>query len=229
MTSKWRKRSFDAPWITEYPPGPNLSRLNNQKVYVTSSGFDNIGEILTSMGVEYEPFEGRYDSSLLFINCGTSDAIESAELAEFVRSGGCVYASDHADTVIANAFPGLFEFTGHSGASGQVVTEVLDPELRDVLGRNVTIEFDMGSWAQLRSCQGEVLLRAVTTGPAAAMPIMAYAEHGKGSIFYTCFHNKSQTSGDERRLLQLLVVKQFSTVSSRSLREAGRAMGLTLS
>lgn len=228
MQSKWRKRSFDAPWVTEHPPGPNLSRLNNQKVYVTSPGFDNIGEILTSMNVQYEPFNGKFDCSILFINCGTSDLIPSADLIEFVRSGGCVYASDHADTFIQAAFPTLFDFAGHTGASGQIRTEVLDPELRELLGQYMTIEFDMGSWAQLRSCEGEILLRTVAGNSATGMPIMAYTEFGKGSIFYTCFHNKSQTNDDEKRLLQLLVVKQFSTVSSRTLRDAGESMGLNL-
>ncbi|MHA7666793.1 hypothetical protein [Mycolicibacterium sp. HS_4_1] len=228
MTSKWRKRSFDAPWVTEYPPGPNLPKLNNQKVYVTSPGFDNIGEILTSMNVEHEPFAGLFDCSLLFINCGTSDHIDPTDLVGFVQSGGCVYASDHADRYISAAFPDLFDFAGHGGTTGQVRADVIDPELRDVLGSHVTVEFDMGSWAQLRSCRGEVLLRAAGGSNAAGMPIMAYAEHGKGSIFYTCFHNKSQTNDDEKRLLQLLVVKQFSTVSSRSLQEAGLAMGFKL-
>lgn len=37
--------------------GPHLPRLGRQKVLVTRPGTDNIGEILTSMGVEFERFE----------------------------------------------------------------------------------------------------------------------------------------------------------------------------
>lgn len=228
MPSKWKKRTFDSPWVTEFPPGPHVGKLASNKVYVTSPGFDNIGEILTSMNVEYEPFAGQFDCSILFVNCGTQDHIETERLSEFVRDGGCVYASDHADTVIASAFPGLFDFAGHRGAPGPIQSDVLDPELREVLGSSMTITFDMSAWAQLRECRGETLLQASKSSRVGSMPLMAYAEHGKGSVFFTCFHNKSQTSGDERRLLQLLVLKQMSTVSSRSLREVSRSVGFTL-
>jgi hypothetical protein len=57
---------------------------------------------------------------------------------------------------------------------------------------------------------------------------MAYAEYGEGSIFYTCFHNKAQISDREKGLLQLLVVKQFSTTSHQSFEQTGRALGLKI-
>src|SRR5664279_1738297 len=95
MKSRWHRRVFDAVGLTEYPPGPNLVRLGAQKVYVTRPGNDNIGEILTSMDVEFLPFLGTFDCSLLFVNCGTPDQIDPGKLAEFVRAGGCLYASDH--------------------------------------------------------------------------------------------------------------------------------------
>lgn len=117
MASKGRRRAFDAAGVTELPPGPNLARIGRQKVYVTQPGFDDIGEILTSMGVEFEPFAGVFDSSLLFVNCGTSDHVESGALAQFVRDEGCVYASDHADSLIAAAFPGVFVEASRSSPS----------------------------------------------------------------------------------------------------------------
>lgn len=219
---------MDATGVTEYPPGPNLERFGQQKVFVTRPGNDNIGEILSSMSVEFEPFRGSFDCSLLFVNCGTPDHVDPRELAEFVQSGGCLYASDHADNLIAQAFPGVFDFGGHSGARGHVVAEVIDPELRDVLGREIEIEFDMGAWATLRNGRADALLVSAEGNQQVGNPIMAYAEFGKGSIFFTCFHNKAQTSERERRLLQLLVVKQFSTKSSHSFAQAGRSLGLSL-
>lgn len=226
MPRKWRKRTFESPWVTEYPPGPNLAKMSKQKVYVTSSGFDDIEQILTSMNVDFEPFRGEFDCTLLFINCGTSDHVDSTALAEFVASGGCVYASDHADAIITRAFPDLFQFAGHFGSSGKVHAEVVDPDLESILGRWLTVEFDMGSWTTLQACSGEVLLRATNDDGSAGEPIMAYNEHGSGSVFFTCFHNKAQTSADETRLLQLLVVKQFSVISGRSMEHSGRSMGL---
>ncbi|CUR58032.1 conserved hypothetical protein [metagenome] len=226
--SRWRRRVMDSVGVTEYPPGPHLSRLGQQKAFVTRPGNDNIGEILTSMDVEFEPFQGSFDCSLLFVNCGTPDHIDPRALAEFVDSGGCVYASDHADTLIAQAFPGVFDFGGHSGSRGQVAADVVDPELKDVLGSRIEIEFDMGAWAVLRGGKAEALLTSGEGSQQAGLPIMAYAEYGEGSIFYTCFHNKAQTSDREKQLLQLLVVKQFSTTSHQSFEQASRSLGLAL-
>jgi hypothetical protein len=219
---------FDSDGITEYPPGPHLARLAQQKVYVTRPGNDNIGEILRSMNVEFEMFRGSFDCSLLFINCGTPDVVDPRGLAEFVHGGGCVYASDHADQLMNLAFPGIFDFGGHVGNQGQVTAEVLDAELRDVLGARIEIEFDMGAWTVLRGGRAEPLLVSSKGSQHAGLPLMAYAEYGAGSIFFTCFHNKAQTSDREKRLLQLLVVKQFSARSHQSFERAGRSLGLAL-
>lgn len=228
MKSRWRRRVFDAVGLTEYPPGRNLPSLSHQKVYVTRPGNDNIGEVLTSMGVEFERFQGSYDCALLFVNCGTPDRVEPTALAEFVHAGGCVYASDHVDSLIGQAFPGIFDFGGHVGNRGQVTVDVVDSELKNVLGARIEIEFDMGAWAVLRGGRADPLLLSAKGSQQAGLPIMAYAEHGDGSIFYTCFHNKAQTSDREKRLLQLLVVKQFSASSHQSFDQAGRALGLSL-
>jgi hypothetical protein len=229
MKSRWRRRTFESVGLTEYPPGPNLERLvGPRKVYVTQPGYDNIGAILTSMGVKFEPFQGAFDCTLLFVNCGTSDPVDPSALAEFVRAGGCLYASDHIDGLITQAFPGIFEFAGHVGNSGNVTADVLDPELRDVLGQQITIEFDMPAWSVLHGGKAEPLLRSAKGSQQAGRPIMAYAEYGEGSIFYTCFHNKGQISDREKGLLQLLVVKQFSATSHQSFEQTGRALGLKL-
>jgi hypothetical protein len=226
--SRWRRKLIDSIGLTEYPPGPNLKRFGQQKVYVTRPGYDNIGAILTSMGVEFEPFKGAFDCTLLFVNCGTSDRVDPKALAQFVRGGGCLYASDHTDDLISKAFPGVFSFGGHTGEAGHVNADVVDPELRDVLGPRITIEFDMGVWAVLRSGKAEPILVAAKGGQQSGRPIMAYAEYGQGSIFFTSFHNKAQTSDREKALLQLLVVKQISTSSNQSFEQTGRALGLSL-
>lgn len=226
--SRWRRRVMESAGITEYPPGPHLSRLGQQRVFVTRPGYDNIGEILSSMGVTYESFQGSYECALLFVNCGTPDLVDPRSLAEFVQRGGCVYASDHADGLIALAFPGLFDFGGHSGSRGRVTADVIDPELREVLGIQIEIEFNMGAWAILRGGKAETLLESASGTHQAGLPIMAYAEYGAGSIFFTCFHNKAQTSDREKLLLQLLVVKQFSATSHQSFHEVGKALGLAL-
>lgn len=61
--SNWRRRKYDAPGMSQAPPGPYLAavaRRWTRKIYVTSPGWDNIGEVLKSMGVAFEPFAGEH-------------------------------------------------------------------------------------------------------------------------------------------------------------------------
>lgn len=110
--------------------------------------------------------------------------IDPTELVGFLHSGGCVDASDHADRYVSGSvrlcrpqrnYRPRARRRDRSRAAGRV---------RITRHRRVR----HGSWAQLRSCRGEILLRAAAAGgsSAAGVPIMAYAEHAKGSIFYTC-------------------------------------------
>jgi hypothetical protein len=157
---------------------------------VTSPGWDNIGEVLTSMGVMFEPFRGGYDCDLLFINCGTPDHLEPASLQRFVHTGGCLYASDLTSGMITVAFPGMFRFSG-SGQAGMVAANVVDDELRQIVGDSTTVHFDMGSWSVLEGCQGETLVEAAQGTAYAGRPLMVEAEFGNGAVFYTSFHNRA--------------------------------------
>jgi len=225
--TRWSRQTFTALGVTQHPPGPHLDRLGNRRVHVTAPGNDNIGQILTSMNVSYKAFAGDYECTILFVNCGTPDRVDPTVLAEFVRSGGCLYASDHADDVVNRAFPNLFTFGGRTGHAGPVTAAVVDPELAAVVGRDITVHFDMGAWTVLHRCEGDTLLRA-TSGAYSGLPVMAYAEYGAGSVFYTCFHNRAQASEQEKRLLQLLVLKQFSVTTRTTVEQAGRALGISL-
>jgi hypothetical protein len=228
--SGWRRRVFDSPGLTQSPPGPYLEKLARRwgrKIYVTSPGWDNIGEVLTSMGVSFEPFQGDYDCDLLFFNCGTRDRLDPACLQRFVHAGGCLYASDRTSSLIAGAFPGMFRFGG-SGAAGLVAANVLDDELREVVGDSTTIHFDMGSWSVLDGCQGATLVTAAPGTAYSGHPLMVEVEFGDGAIFYTSFHNRTQVSEQERLLLRLLVLKQISTSSNSTIAQASRSLGISL-
>jgi hypothetical protein len=228
--SGWRRRTFDAPGLTQVPPGPYLARLARRwtrKIYVTSPGFDNIGEVLSSMGVMFEPFTGAYDCDLLFFNCGTGDHLDPALLQRFVQAGGCLYASDLTSDMITSAFPGKFRFSG-SGQAGLVASNVVDDELRQIVGNSTTIHFDMGAWSVLQGCQGQTLVEAARGTAYAGRPLMVEVEFGDGAIFYTSFHNRAQVSEQERVLLESLVLKQISTSTRTSVAQAGRSLGISL-
>jgi hypothetical protein len=139
-------------------------------------------EVLSSMGVMFEPFQGEYDCDLLFVNCGTTDRLDSASLQRFVQAGGCLYASDLTSSLICDAFPGMFRFCG-SGNASMVAAYVIDGELRQVVGYSTTVHFDMESWAILEGCQGETLVEAARGTAYAGRPLMVEVEWGNGATW----------------------------------------------
>lgn len=228
---RWQRKAFDSFGLTQLPAGPYLDQLARHSIgtiRVTTPGFDNIGEVLTIMGVAYEPYFGQYDCDLLFMNCGTSDRLDVDGVRHFVEDGGCLYASDLTSDFVTQAFPGVFQFGGGHGSRGTVAANVVDAELRSVIGSMVSVHFDMGAWSILHRCRGDVLVEAAAGTQYAGLPIMVGAEFGRGAVFYTSFHNRAQASEQEQALLQLLVLKQIGTRSNLTLKQTGYAVGVNL-
>lgn len=227
----WRRRKLaSVAGVTEYPPGPSLAALATvgaQVIEVTGPGFDNIGSVLSAIGVEFVPFSGSYACDLLFLNCGTRDTIDPARLRDFVERGGCLYASDLTSGVLSRAFPDQFQFNG-TGSAGEVQAEVADEELQSVIGDVVDITFDMGAWSVLAATSGMTLVRAAGGSPYAGKPLMVELDVGLGAVFYTSFHNKAQLSDRESALLKLLVLKQLGVSTHRSIAQVGQSLGLNL-
>ena len=199
-----------------------------RRVYVTAPGYDDIGQVLRSMNVMHEQFSGSYDCSLLFVNCGTKSDLKPGKLAEFVTGGGCLYVSDLAGGLLEQAFPELFVFDGRGGTVGNINALVVDRELREIAGRIIDIRFDMGAWKVLRHCHGHAIIRSANPGQYADLPIMVSVRHGNGMIFYTCFHNRAQQSAQEKRMLQLLVLKQLSIAEGSSVAQVGSSLGIEM-
>ena len=201
------------------------------KICVSSKNFDDIGQILTSLKIKFTPFsQDRYNCDVLFLNCGSGDAVDPKQLEAFVKGGGCLYASDHAGSHLSAAFPGLFSFAGNIGQAMKMPTDVVDKELIEIAGSKVMIEFNLGIWTVLNSSAGDTLLRASAENGAAyaGKPIMVKVKHGQGLIFYTSFHNYAQASEREKALLQLLVLRQFGENANTSLKDAGADLGVDI-
>ena len=198
------------------------------KIAVSTPGFDDIGKILKSLKIQYSPIVVGLACDILFLNCGTTNYFDGTTLRNFVFNGGCVYASDHTDTMISAAFPELFNFGGHIGDACKIYADVIDSELREIIGNKIQIEFDLGVWAVLNSSKGQTLLAGSSGGKYAGLPIMVKVPFGKGVIFYTCFHNYAQASEKEKALLQLLVLKQIGSRDNKSLLETSADLGVDI-
>lgn len=227
---RWLRRAIDSPGITQVPAGPyahKLARRSIASIQITRPRYDNIGAVLTAMGVSWEPFAGEYDSDLLFVNCGTPDHLDPDSLRRFVERGGCLYASDLTSALLTTAFPGIFDFAG-GGTTGTIPAVVVDSELQHIVGRTTSIHFDMGGWSVLSSCRGAPLVEAGPGTEHAGSPLMVGVEVGHGVVFYTSFHNRAQASEQETVLLQLLVLKQIGAKSNLTLDQAGKSVGVSL-
>jgi len=229
VMSNWIRKVFDSLGLDQGPS--EQGTLNpkdpvSPKIYVSSSGYDDIGNVLRSMRVPFESFRRRYDCELLFINCGTTDHVDRASLRRFVHDGGYLYASDLTSSLLTRTFPGMFKF-GRKGRAGMVRAKIVDDELRQVAGDSTTIHFDLPDWSVLRGCQGETLVEGAK-GAYAGRPLMVKVAHGEGAIFYTSFHNRAQVSEQERVLLQLLVLKQISASSNMTVAQASQSLGISL-
>lgn len=215
------KKREDLASISSPPPRPRAP-----KIYVTSSGCDDIGSILSSMKIAYSDFgeHNDYNCDILFVNCLTRDYIDPRALQKYVKDGGCLYASCYADSAVKSAFPGVFE-TDHTGRPHTETVIVEDRELREIVGETIQVEFDT-AWAKLyRAKNGTCILRSTQRD---SLPIMVSVKIGKGIIFYTCFHNHVQASEKEKALLQLLVLKQIGTNENMTIDEAGRTLGIDI-
>ena len=203
-------------------------KSQRKKIYVTSKRYDNIAEVLDSMNLPHESFSGKFDCDILFINCGTKDTIDSRKLAEFVKYGGCLYASDWAGEFVNAAFPGMISLE-KKGKKGDVTADVIDLELMQITGRQIKVSFDLSKWQIIKSTKAKILLRASQSAYCPGVPIMISFTYGKGVVFYTSFHNHKQASEKEKMLLQLLLLKQMGAQSNQSIEQVGELIGLNIS
>jgi hypothetical protein len=92
--SSWRRKSLAATADIEPDPVRHdaTSGWRNRAIYVTRPGYDDIGAVLTSMGVHFEPFKRRYDCDLLFVNCRMRNRLDPTAVRRFVETGVCLNA-----------------------------------------------------------------------------------------------------------------------------------------
>ncbi len=194
--------------------------VEDLKIKVTSPNYDDIGKILTQLSVRYVSFDGNYDCDILFLNCGTGDSIDAVQLRNYVKKGGLLYASDLTSKHIIEAWPDLMTVNNNT-VPCTIRAKIVDPDLRQYLGSTIDVEFDMGVWSKVvGQSKGKILMQSAEEG----FPIMLEFSLGQGKVFYTSFHNHAQTDEAEKKLLQLLVIKQVSSATKQDFRKTVASM-----
>ena len=194
--------------------------IQKLRIMVTSPWYDNIGQILDQLSIKYLPYENDYNCDIFFLNCGTHDAIAYHQLEVFVQNGGILYASDLASSHILEIWPDLMTVRNDT-TSCTIRAIIEDSDLLQYLGNSIDVNFDLGSWSRIESVnQGKVIMRSADEG----FPIMMEFSIGQGKVFYTSFHNHAQTAEAEKKLLQLLVIKQVASATKQNFRKTVESM-----
>jgi len=198
------------------------------KIGVSTPGSDDIGPILTSMGIAFDDlnysdwytYENLKQYYAIFLNClGNGYNIEDEVLTRYVNEGGLVYASDLTDSQITSAFPGKLEFVyaqPQTVANADIVDKALQTQMDKA---KMDVIFDLSGWAVITGISEdvEVYIRGdVTTyeidydtydykEQVVNRPLAISFKHGAGKVFYTSFHNRAQASGDMKKFLEYLI------------------------
>ena len=212
------------PTIIEPEPPNPVKKFNDIKIEVTRRLYDNIGMILNLLKIKYSSYSGKFECDMLFINCGSSHNVNASKLKKYVENGGIVYISDLASEVISRSFPNTLVF-GSSSKIGIVKASVIDDELKNYMGNTINVTFDMSGWSTINNViKGDVLLLNNDNN----LPVMVQIPIGKGKLYYTSFHNSAQTTGNERKMLQLLVLKQIAFLNDMTIQEVADLNGVDL-
>jgi hypothetical protein len=215
-----------------FPPWDDMSRMLRE----LGDGYQ-FDEVQPGGLVRSPKSLDNYD--VLFLTCAPLGQDLKDVLRAFVERGGTLYASDWRYDAVAAAFPEFVDRKAFgSGVRGHVMAEVVDPGLRDFVGPNVPLNFDLPMWktAGFGGPRVTVLLRGNyrkqrhpkdQLGDEASAPLLVKFQSGKGTVIFTSFHNEKQNSLVERKLLQYLVftlvVADIDAQVNASIEEAGFA------
>jgi hypothetical protein len=226
--------------VVPQPAPPRAKQLRLAVSLTKKDVWDDMGKLLDGLGAGYKHrtvfirdlYEPRTfdDFDVLFLTCsseGNDDAV-AQNVRQFVAKGGTLYASDWRYAVVAKAFPDMVNQAAvGEGLDQSVDAEIVDPGLKDAMGADrVKLKFDLDQWktAAFGGQRAKVLMKAsykTQQGGRAEAPLLVKFGFDKGTVIFTSFHNETQNSEVERKLLKYLV---FSAVTAQIENEAHQTM-----
>jgi hypothetical protein len=154
------------------------------------------------------------------------DEVKEA-LRKFVSGGGTLYASDLHYVVVAHCFPEFVDMGKVNAGKVQTLTaEVVDPGLKELIGPQLPLRFDMPGWrpAAFRGEKVTVYLRGkyrTNSGEEDTAPLLVRFPLKDGTVIFTSFHNEKQNNETESKLLRYLV---FTAVTADVQSRIARTM-----
>lgn len=193
----------------------------------SKSEYDDLGKVLSSINIKWQRMGNLKNYSILFLNC-LGSAPSSDELEKFVREGGCVFASCTQSSILQKAFPDAIQFTNIGFETGTETVTIEDSELAEIVGKTIDIHFHAAGSGNPTKGNFTPIMRGTGKLFNKGTNICVRATHGKGTIFFTMFHNSDNINEYEQALLQLLVLKGLGNTENLSLEEAGAEFGIDL-
>jgi hypothetical protein len=206
---------------------------------VSADGFDlmttNLDELGAGYGYDTIDDEALLDLASLrryevvFLTCadvGEPVAGLPKVLHDYVSGGGTLYASDLRYEALATAFPDVVDPASVAqGVPQDLQCEVNSPELRDLLGPSIKLQFKSERWrtAAFRGDDVSVLLKGslkTTAGVAIEAPLAVRFTIGKGTVIFTSFHREGKVSSTEAKLLKFLALKAVTSATEVRVTES---------
>jgi len=229
--------------VTNLDPGERCVPLDqgDLKIAVVTGQYDKIQDLLDQLGLDYDIVKGitgndhvqflrdpaalaKYD--LIFFNCGLAENWTSyrdevtANLKDYVKNGGSIYASDWAYLLVERTWPDEIDFVGDDtnnwaarvGTPQNLTADVLDPSMKTVLGSDsAKLSFNLDEWATMSDAKADVLIDGTYKYRQSGVksengPLAVQFDSGGGTVIYTSFHNESQTTDDMLKLLSEMIL-----------------------
>jgi hypothetical protein len=144
-------------------------------------------------------------------------------IANYVRDGGAIYASDWAYDVVEQGWPDRLEFVGDDtipddaqlGEYDLVTAAISDASLAAWLGNNsIEVEYDLPVWPPMEGVDGAVTTHlsgnvsyriGQSTYTLAAVPLLASFSSGEGKVVFSTFRVAKNGSSDMMQVLQYMM------------------------
>ena len=132
-----------------------------------------------------------------------------ANLQNFVKNGGSIFASDWALEYCGTPWPGYATWGNEGSAPGpEVAAEILDPNLVAIMQNNTVKITDWYTQIESAGPQTTVHIQADTNKDGSKRPmIISFEPYGPtgGRCLYTNFHDASQNAQDIDKMFYYLV------------------------